>query len=212
MVYMPPDAQRPLFRRAVRYLVEITTDNGNTGSGVVLTRDGLILTAYHVLKGGTETTVRRCRLSDTTWNIIRFGKYAADIVYKHVRADIAVLKLRNPPKTLAVAPLGRSNELDVGTGVYRVGRDEHPLASGHMLCTNKKDGIPSYEFSMESDVGASGGPIFNKRIRLVAMVTETSLAKSDPSETHGLPIDWIRTHILKRKEVKELLPDGFFAP
>jgi len=206
-----PEAQRPLFKRAVRYLVEVTAGNGNVGSGVVITRDGLILTAYHVIKGCGEASIRRCRLSETTWNIVRFGRYAADVVYKNVRADIAVLRLRKPPKTLGVAPLGYSKELKVGSGVYRVGRDDHPLASGHMLVSETTDGIPSCEFSMESAVGASGGPIFNERIRLVALTTETSLAKSEPAKTYGLPIDWIRKRVLKHKSVRELLPEDFFT-
>src|SRR3990172_3491660 len=64
------EAQWPLFKKAVRVAVEISTDGG-TGAGVILTASGLILTAYHVVCGRPKKiTVRRCSLRKKDRSIV----------------------------------------------------------------------------------------------------------------------------------------------
>lgn len=202
----PPEAQRSLFRRAVKVTVEIITEKEDIGTGVVLTKNGIIVTAYHVVKGCRKIDVRRCRLSEKTWNVIRYGHYTADVIYKNPKADIAVLKLRNPPKTLSVASLGFSDELTVGTPVFRVGRDEDALSSGHIIGSDKIDGIPEFKISIEGDSGASGGPVFNERCKVVGIALRVNGARTTPPVTYMLPINWIRERTVNRQNVKELLP------
>lgn len=202
----PPEAQRSLFRRAVKVTVEIDADE-NIGTGVVLTKNGIIVTAYHVVRGCKKIEVRRCRLSEKTWNVIRYGRYTADVIHKSPRDDIAVLKLRNPPKTLSVAVLGYSDELTVGTPVFRVGRDdEDPLSSGHVIGSDKTDGVPEFKISIEGDAGASGGPVFNERCKVIGIALHVSGTRATPPITYMLPIDWIRNRTMRHQNVKELLP------
>ncbi|KPJ84844.1 hypothetical protein AMJ57_05285, partial [Parcubacteria bacterium SG8_24] len=133
-----PEAQRRLFKKMVRLTVEIHNDRkGCYGAGVVISRSGLILTADHNVVGAKTLTVRRCELAGRGWKITAKGRRIADVIFRDTKADVAVLKLRKPLKTQSVATLGDSDDLKVASPVYRVGRDDIPVAGGHVISFGK---------------------------------------------------------------------------
>ncbi len=80
-----------------------------TGSGVIISPDGYILTNNHVVEQAATLTVR---LSD--------GKsYTAKLIGTDPRTDLAVIKVDAP--NLKVAELADSSKLDVGQWVMAVG-------------------------------------------------------------------------------------------
>ncbi|MEU1985940.1 trypsin-like peptidase domain-containing protein [Nocardia sp. NPDC019395] len=81
------------------------------GSGIVLTRDGQVLTSHHVVKGAK--TVRVTRVTDG-------AVYAAEVLGYDVRADIALLSLTGAAD-LASARIGSSAGLRVRDEVLAVG-------------------------------------------------------------------------------------------
>src|SRR5688572_5468776 len=90
-----PDAQRPIFDRLARLTVEVrklTQDGDGTGSGVVISPSGVIVTAYHVITRSRVVRVRRLHLDAKRWRIWPYGAYKADVIYRDRKADIAVLK------------------------------------------------------------------------------------------------------------------------
>ncbi|MFE3326650.1 S1C family serine protease [Streptomyces sp. NPDC059176] len=97
-------------------IVEIqatTTAGRSTGSGVIITSDGEIVTNNHVVAGADTITVR---LSD--------GKtYAADVVGTDADKDLALIKLKGA-KGLKAAALGDSDGLKVGDQVVAIGSPE----------------------------------------------------------------------------------------
>ncbi|MGV9312801.1 S1C family serine protease [Streptomyces sp. NPDC003691] len=96
--------------------VEIRAQGGNgqsTGSGVIISSDGEVVTNAHVL-GGAKTA--QVRLSD--------GKtYPADVVGTAPDQDLALVKLRGA-SGLKAAELGDSGSLRVGDQVVAIGSPE----------------------------------------------------------------------------------------
>ncbi|WP_323182579.1 trypsin-like peptidase domain-containing protein [Streptomyces sp. NBC_00094] len=97
-------------------IVEIsaTSNSGkSTGSGVIITSDGEIITNNHVISGASQITVR---LSD--------GKsYEAEVVGTDPDKDLALIKL-NGASGLKAATLGDSSKVKVGEEVVAIGSPE----------------------------------------------------------------------------------------
>ncbi|MDN3297393.1 trypsin-like peptidase domain-containing protein [Streptomyces ficellus] len=97
-------------------IVEISADSTSgqsTGSGVIITDDGEIITNNHVVSGASEIKVR---LSD--------GKtYTADVVGTDPGKDLALIKLQGA-KGLKAATLGDSSKVQVGDQVVAIGSPE----------------------------------------------------------------------------------------
>ncbi|MEU9864260.1 trypsin-like peptidase domain-containing protein [Streptomyces sp. NPDC047971] len=97
-------------------IVEISaasTSGKSTGSGVIITGDGEIVTNNHVISGASEITVR---LSD--------GKtYPARVVGTDPDKDLALIKLQGA-SGLKAATLGASDQVKVGDQVVAIGSPE----------------------------------------------------------------------------------------
>lgn len=198
------EAQWPLFKKAVKVAVEIKTEDG-TGAGVILTSNGLILTAYHVIRGCRKIHVRRLSLRKKGRSIVCRGKYQADVVIYDRRADIAVLQLRLPPKRLPSCTLGNSDELEANAPLYRVGRDTIPLAAGYLLTTGKHEGVAELEVGMPNAPGASGGPLFNGDGEVVGIALRGNFDAVEPPCSYAIPINTVARRLLRRKAVRELM-------
>ncbi|KAB1140600.1 trypsin-like serine protease [Streptomyces luteolifulvus] len=97
-------------------IVEInaTTNSGeSTGSGVVITGDGEIITNNHVISGASSIKVTT---SDGT-------RYTAKIVGTDSKKDLALIKLENA-SGLKSATLGNSDGVKVGDTVVAIGSPE----------------------------------------------------------------------------------------
>lgn len=94
--------------------VNATLSNGSsTGSGVILTSDGQIITNNHVISGASSIKVKT---SD--------GKsYTAKVVGTDSKKDLALLKLENA-SGLKAATLGNSSGVQVGDTVVAIGSPE----------------------------------------------------------------------------------------
>ncbi|MFE9591552.1 S1C family serine protease [Streptomyces sp. NPDC006294] len=97
-------------------IVEISAASNtgrSTGSGVIITSDGEIVTNNHVISGASAVKVR---LND--------GKtYEADVLGTDPAKDLALIKLRNA-SGLKAATLGDSSKVEVGDEVVAIGSPE----------------------------------------------------------------------------------------
>ena len=97
-----------------------------SGSGIIISEDGYIVTNEHVISGATEISV-----------ILNTGdEYTAKIIGKDAKTDLAVLKIEK--NGLLSATLGNSENLEVGEMVVAIG---NPL--GQELFGTVTDGIIS---------------------------------------------------------------------
>ncbi|MFG2312804.1 S1C family serine protease [Streptomyces sp. NPDC048566] len=98
-------------------IVEVgaTSNAGSsTGSGVIITTGGEIVTNNHVVSGASAIKVR---LSDGT-------SHAASVVGTDSKKDLALIKLDDAPSGLKAATLGDSDGVQVGDQVVAIGSPE----------------------------------------------------------------------------------------
>ena len=154
------------------------------GSGVLISSDGKILTAAHLVEAADETLVE---FSD--------GELIPARVLGAVHnADVALLQLAHPPANVVVAPLGDSDKMDVGDEVFLVGAPyglSYTLTAGHIsgrhAADNRISDTALREF-LQTDAainqGNSGGPMFNMNGEVIGIVTNI-LSQSGGSEGLG---------------------------
>ena len=137
-----------------------------TGSGVILSQDGYIMTNSHVISGCDSINVT---LDDGT-------EYAAFVVGDDVYSDIAVLKI--DAEDLIAASLGDSDQVQVGqpaiaignpTG-YLQGTTTFGIISGvdrNMLVNNTVMNLLQTDAAINS--GNSGGPLLNQAGQVIGI-------------------------------------------
>jgi len=137
------------------------------GSGVIISRDGYILTNNHVVEGAMELTV--------TMN--NKEEYKAKIVGRDPKTDLALLKI-DAGETLPSATLGDSEQLRVGDWVLAIGNPfglKHTVTSGIVSAKGRIIGAGPYDDFIQTDAsinpGNSGGPLFNMKGEVVGINT-----------------------------------------
>ena len=168
--------------------------NPDTGSGVIISGAGYVVTNAHVVARSNDATVYIP--SDKR-------EYRAEVVGRDPTTDIAVLRMLevglegDPP--LPVASLGDSDALEVGEWVLAVGSPfklTNSFTSGIVSALNRGNvgAIPD-EFAIEDFVqtdaainpGSSGGAIVNLRGEVVAVVTAIA-SESGVSAGYGFAV------------------------
>ena len=140
----------------------------SAGSGFVLTKDGYIVTNYHVVKDADTVKV-------TMYN---GDEYEAKYVGGDEDYDIAVIKVE--ATELQPVTLGDSEKLNVGDHVLAVGNPlgelTFSMSGGMVSCVNRAinvDGTPFNMIQTDASInpGNSGGPMFNQYGEVVGIVS-----------------------------------------
>ena len=140
----------------------------SAGSGFVLTKDGFIVTNYHVVKDADTVKV-------TMYN---GDEYDAKYVGGDEDYDIAVIKVE--AADLQPVTLGDSDELNVGDHVLAIGNPlgelTFSMSGGMVSCVNRAinvDGTPFNMIQTDASInpGNSGGPMFNQYGEVVGIVS-----------------------------------------
>ncbi|MEV0092157.1 trypsin-like peptidase domain-containing protein [Streptomyces sp. NPDC050738] len=133
-------------------IVEIgatSTSGSSTGSGVIITSDGEIVTNNHVVSGASSIKVT---LND--------GKtYTAKVVGTDAKKDLALIKLENA-SGLKAASLGDSSKIAVGDQVVAIGSPEGlsgSVTSGIVSALNRDVTVSTDESQAQGGSGGSGG-------------------------------------------------------
>lgn len=136
------------------------------GSGVIVSADGYILTNNHVVRGADEVNVM---LSDDR-------TLPAKVVGTDPKTDVAVLKV--DAQDLVAAPLGNSDESEVGEWVLAVGSPfglDQTVTAGIISAKGRQMAIADYEDFIQTDAainpGNSGGPLVNLRGQVIGINT-----------------------------------------
>lgn len=144
--------------------------SASSGSGVVLSADGYVVTNYHVVEGADSYEVT---LSDKR-------EYPARLVGKDPSTDLALLKVE--AQGLSFLHFGNSDSLLVGEWVLAVGNPfnlESTVTAGIVSAKGRNIDILEGEYSIESFIqtdaavnpGNSGGALVNTRGDLVGINT-----------------------------------------
>lgn len=135
-----------------------------TGSGFIVSADGLILTNHHVVDGADEIKVR---LTDNR-------EFTGKVLGSDAKTDIAVVKI--DAKDLPYLTMGNSDELKVGEWVAAIGSPfglDNTVTSGIVSAKSRKLPSDQYVPFIQTDVavnpGNSGGPLFNMKGEVVGI-------------------------------------------
>lgn len=141
------------------------------GTGIMIDRDGNILTNYHVIEGAQSVTVD---LTDGT-------QAPATVVGTDPGNDLAVVRAQLPSDKISPALLGDSDGVRVGEPVFAIGNPfglaftvTSGIISGRERERSAVDGRPIRNV-IQTDAavnpGNSGGPLFNARGEVVGINT-----------------------------------------
>jgi serine protease Do len=140
------------------------------GSGVLISNDGKVLTAAHVVQTADVASVE---FPDGQTII-------AHVIGSDVQSDLALLQLKEMPKGVAPATLGDSDKMEVGDQIFVIGAPygiSQTLSVGHLSGRhrlNRNDQSTSVEF-LQTDAaintGNSGGPMFDMEANVIGIVS-----------------------------------------
>ena len=145
--------------------------SGALGSGFLISADGQIVTAAHVVQVADEVTVRF-----VTGDVV-----TAKIVASAPSADVALIKAAAVPAGIEPVILGDSDTARVGDQVFVIGAPygiSHTLTVGHVSARRTPSqlfgGFEQVEI-LQTDAainqGNSGGPMFNMRGEAIGIVS-----------------------------------------
>jgi serine protease Do len=169
------------------------------GSGVLISADGKIMTAAHVVHSMDEINVE----------FLGGETIPARVISSEPAADLSLLQLRRVPANVRVAALADSDKVRVGDQVVIVGA---PYGLGHSMsagwisarwpANSVYRAMPLAEF-LQTDAtintGNSGGPMFNMAGEVIGIVSH-NISKSGGSEGLGfvVTINTARRLLLER--------------
>ncbi|MBN2581318.1 MAG: trypsin-like peptidase domain-containing protein [Pirellulales bacterium] len=142
------------------------------GSGLVLDKQGHVLTNYHVIEAAQEVQV----------TLFDGNTFEARLVGGDPDTDVAVLKIDALPASLFPVKFGSSTRLLVGQRVFAIGNPfglERTLTTGIISSLNRTLPARNSErriksvIQIDADInpGSSGGPLLDSRGRMIGMNT-----------------------------------------
>jgi Do/DeqQ family serine protease len=170
-----------------------------TGSGVIITEDGYIVTNNHVIQNATELEV----------TLNNNKSYQAKLVGTDSKMDIALLKIEADEK-LPYTVFGNSDEIKVGEWVLAVGNPYNlnsTVTAGIISAKARNlanDGIQSFlQTDAAVNPGNSGGALVNTRGELIGINTMiTSPTGSYTGYSFAVPSN------IARKIIEDLMEFG----
>lgn len=173
------------------------------GSGVIMSKDGLILTNHHVVKDGKRIEVM----------LIDGRQYEARDVKSDPPSDLAILRI-DVPEELPAAPVGDSRELSVGDWVLAIGSPfslDSTVSAGIISGKNRRisDLLSGYFLQTDAAVnpGNSGGALIDLDGQIVGINTAISSSSgSFQGIGFAIPINraiWVKNELLARGRVRQ---------
>lgn len=161
-----------------------TAQGGDSGTGIVLNEEGLILTNDHVISAGTSLTVSPGKSS----NLSRM----ATVVGADPNQDLALIQVDPSGLGLKALKLVSSSSVEVGDPVYAIGNPyglNETLTRGIVSALGREiqapDGAPIKD-AIQTDAalnpGNSGGPLLNEQGEVIGVNSQIA---SDAASAEG---------------------------
>lgn len=179
------------------------------GSGVLVSADGKVMTAAHVVQTADSVDVE----------FIGGTIVKARIVASDAAADVAMLQLERVPPHIAPARLGDSDKTEVGDQVFIVGAPRgisHTLTVGHVSARRQPKATYAglvatelFQTDAAMNPGNSGGPMFDLNGDVIGIATHI-VSASGGSEGLGFVVtsNMARRLLLEERSVWHGL-DGY---
>ncbi len=142
------------------------------GSGLIIDKDGFVLTNHHVVAHASEVLV----------TLMDKRQFRAKIIGSDDKMDIALLQIRDKnrqvPSNLSPVPLGDSEAVRIAEPVFAVGNPfglQHTVTMGIISAKNRTIGLGPFDNFLQTDAsinpGNSGGPLFNLKGQVIGINT-----------------------------------------
>ncbi|GHE43175.1 trypsin-like peptidase domain-containing protein [Sphingobacterium griseoflavum] len=135
-------------------------------TGFMITRDGYVVTNYHVITGADSVHLQNHRGQS----------FKADIIFTNPEKDLAILHIsdstfkssKNIPYTF------KKQDSDLGEDIYTIGfpRDEAVYGQGYLSSSTGYAGDTlAYQISIPVNPGNSGGPVLDKDGHVIGIIS-----------------------------------------
>jgi S1-C subfamily serine protease len=177
-------------------LIAYSGGTSSEGTGMVISRDGLVLTNNHVINGSNSIHVRAAVASGSR-------EYTATVVGYDATHDVALLKITAP--NLQPVSVGNSDQVKLDTPVVALGNAEGqgglPRAAAGLVNGLNKTIDPTDESTGATETlhnmlqttadivsGDSGGPLANGAGQVIGMTTANASSSQGSSSVLGYAI------------------------
>jgi len=161
------------------------------GSGFLITKDGYMITNYHVISGAHYVSVK-----------FEDGKTIEKVylVAKDQQKDLAVLNISiNTPHCFY---LGNSDDVKIGEEIMVIGNPlgylEGTVSDGIISAIRDFNGKKYIQITAPVSMGNSGGPLINKKGEVIGVVTAGVPPIFGQNLNFALPINYVRD-VIKNK-------------
>ena len=178
-----------LYKRVCGSCVGIRAVRGS-GSGFVVSADGIVCTNFHVIAAGGPYQVQY--KPDPNAKPVNLAN--AELILIDPRHDLALLKVDSRKHRFVPLPLGRAKDVLAGEGTVVVGNPgagggvilDHTITRGIVSNRDRVIGGDIHFIQTDAAVnpGNSGGPLFNMKGQVVGVVTR----KATVMERVGLAV------------------------
>ena len=195
-------------KNAVTYIVADTPQGQATGSGFIVSKDGLIVTNDHVVDGASQVQVK-IGTSDKA--------QAATVVGADPSRDLALLKV-DAGNNLPTLSLGDSSSVSVGDPTYAIGNPfglDHTLTTGIVSALQRSLKAPdgaTISGAIQTDAalnpGNSGGALINADGQVIGVNSQIQTGSSSGAEAgnvgigFAIPSNTVKTFISEAKAGK----------
>lgn len=150
---------------AIRERIRLMLASQGSGTGFVITQNGIILTCAHVVAGATDIVVE-----------YKGKKHSARIIDVDFLNDVAIIKIE--AATEQTISLSDKETADVGQEVYALGFPETEALGSELkinrgIIAGKKTqhGAPELMLDMKINPGNSGGPLVDSNGKVVGIIS-----------------------------------------
>jgi S1-C subfamily serine protease len=165
-------------RVTARSGLEVAENLESLGSGLLISEDGKVLTAAHVVQMADKIEAE----------FLNGERVSARVIAAAPFADVALLQLERVPPGIPVAKLADSADAEIGDMIFAVGAPygaKHSLAVGWLSARRKTENVfesltalEIFQVDITLYEGNSGGPVFNMKGEVIGLVSH-ALAKKE---------------------------------
>lgn len=156
---------------------------GGTGTGSLISRDGYIVTNYHVIENNLNGDIEIYTKPKSPDRKVG-DKYIAKVELVNPSSDLAILKLNNLPKSITPIPIGSYQDIKIGDEVHAIGHPNNLYWSYTKGVVSQIRQNYSWKFSSNQQrsatliqtqtpisPGNSGGPLFSPQGKIIGVNT-----------------------------------------
>jgi len=164
----------------------------STGSGFLITEDGLVVTNFHVINGASYIDV--ISDTDTVHSVEKVQAY-------DIGKDIAVLQV-NGLKGIKSIKLGDSDLIKLGDSVVAIGSPiglKNTVSTGNISGIRDEENTKTIQITSPISSGSSGGALFNLHNEVIG-VTFASIIEGQ-NLNFAIPINYVKDLISVNKNL-----------